>query len=258
VDLAGKRVLVTRPKGRSSELTSLLEGSGATAIEVPTIAIDPPDSWERADEAISNRDSFDWLAFNSAAAVAGFFERANSLDVPPEAFRHKIAVVGGATSRAVERHGLRVRLRPATSNAVQLAEELGAGDGRRILIPRAEEVPSNMKEMLQRSGWFAQEVPVYRTVTAPRDPRHETVRRGEFDVVTFASGSTARGFAELFGPPEDLGLDPSTPGGPLVASIGPVTTAAARNLGYRVDVTASEQSDAGLVEAIRGVGRLTT
>jgi uroporphyrinogen III methyltransferase / synthase len=61
------------------------------------------------------------------------------------------------------------------------------------------------------------------------------------DVVTFTSSSTVEHFCNL------VGVDRAPP---VVACIGPVTAATARQLGLRVDVEAEVHTVPGLVEAL--------
>jgi uroporphyrinogen III methyltransferase/synthase len=68
------------------------------------------------------------------------------------------------------------------------------------------------------------------------------LERGEVDAVTFTAASTARNFVQLVG---------AGTGGALVASIGPVTSAAARELGLQVNIEAAEYTIPGLLAAIR-------
>jgi uroporphyrinogen III methyltransferase/synthase len=65
----------------------------------------------------------------------------------------------------------------------------------------------------------------------------ETVRTA--DIVTFTSSSTARNFFSIVG--ESRALH---------ASIGPITSAAVRETGHRVDIEASEYTIEGLVDAL--------
>jgi uroporphyrinogen III methyltransferase/synthase len=68
--------------------------------------------------------------------------------------------------------------------------------------------------------------------------------RGEVDAVTFTASSTVKNFVELVG--ADVGRA-------KVASIGPVTSETARELGMAVDVEAAEYTTPGLVQALRGL-----
>ncbi|HET6229137.1 MAG TPA: uroporphyrinogen-III synthase, partial [Longimicrobiaceae bacterium] len=113
-----------------------------------------------------------------------------------------------------------------------------------ILLPRAEVARSVLPDALRGRGADVVEVAAYRTV--PDGAEAESVRRrlaaGEIDVVTFTSSSTAKNFVDLAG--TDLG-------GARVASIGPITSATARELGLTVDVEAEEYTISGLVAAVR-------
>ena len=67
-------------------------------------------------------------------------------------------------------------------------------------------------------------------------------RAGDVDTLTFTSSSTVANFCDAVG-----GLpDPQ----PLVVSIGPVTSATARERGLRVDAEADPHTIDGLVDAL--------
>ncbi|HUS57425.1 MAG TPA: uroporphyrinogen-III synthase, partial [Planctomycetota bacterium] len=66
------------------------------------------------------------------------------------------------------------------------------------------------------------------------------------DVITFTSASTARNFVNLVGKERAVALNRSAG----VASIGPITTQAARELGLHVAVEAAEHTVEGLTRAI--------
>ena len=63
-------------------------------------------------------------------------------------------------------------------------------------------------------------------------------------MAAFTSSSTVRNLVEL------LGGDRASLDGVRIASIGPVTSATARELGLRVDVEAHEHTVPGLVRAL--------
>lgn len=74
--LKGLRVLVTRASHQSKPFTEQLSQLGATVIELPLIAIKPPDSWDEVDTALASLHKYDWIIFASANAVNFFFDRA--------------------------------------------------------------------------------------------------------------------------------------------------------------------------------------
>jgi len=73
------------------------------------------------------------------------------------------------------------------------------------------------------------------------DARRRFVKEGA-DLITFTSSSTVENFLDLKLP---------WPAGMKVASIGPVTSATARERGLSVDVEAKQHDIPGLVSAIR-------
>src|SRR6266511_1582069 len=124
-----------------------------------------------------------------------------------------------------------------------LGEAFLAGSGE-VLLARADIASPELGSILRGKGYRAHDVAAYRTV--PLDRLEEGARRrldgGEVDWLAFTASSTVQGFARAYGGPP--------PGGVRVAVIGPVTAAAAKAAGMRVDATASEHTIPGLVAAI--------
>ena len=114
--------------------------------------------------------------------------------------------------------------------------------GERVLVARAEQARDVLPDGLTQLGYAVDVLPVYRTVTAEPDPADlARVRAGDVDAVTFTSSSTVANFCRLVGPL----VSP-----PLVISIGPVTSDAARAAGLRVDAEADPHDIDGLVAAV--------
>lgn len=90
------------------------------------------------------------------------------------------------------------------------------------------------------------DVPVYKTVTggANREELQHMLRAKEIHAVTFTSSSTVRNFVTL------LDGDLSLLEGVLLYSIGPITSATARELGLQIFKEAAEYTISGLVEAL--------
>ena len=93
--LAGKTILVTRSVGQSNQFSDRLTSAGAKVIEMPTLEIGPPSSWEALDQAILNLSSFNWLILTSSNGVDYFFSRLEKSGQDKTALAGvKIAVVG--------------------------------------------------------------------------------------------------------------------------------------------------------------------
>ena len=122
---------------------------------------------------------------------------------------------------------------------------LGAGD--RVLLPRAESARPELVEGLRSCGAQVDEVTLYRAAVPAKAPAEalDDLRAGRIDIVTFTSSSTVRNLAAM------LDGDIECLQKPLVACIGPITAATARELGLRVDVVASEHTVEGLVRELK-------
>jgi uroporphyrinogen III methyltransferase/synthase len=244
-------VIVTRAPEQAGEFSALLRERGAAVVEIPAIAIVPPESWEGVDRALERVSGYDWLVLTSANAVTWFFGRVRERlgDLRPLAGL-KICAVGPKTRALVERAGLAVAFVPKTYRAEALIEEAGeeAWRGARVLLPRAAEGRDVIPRMLDGLAAELDLVAVYRTVPSPegRELARRTLRGGGADAVTFTSGSTVASFAALFEPGELPALLDRV----AVACIGPVTADAARAAGLPVDVLAEAATLPALVEAL--------
>jgi uroporphyrinogen III methyltransferase/synthase len=116
---------------------------------------------------------------------------------------------------------------------------------RRFLFPAADIARETLPELLRSAGAQVEVVVAYRTVPAGDVLKSASslVERGDVDLVTFTSASTARSF---FARVDPRALEGRT----KTASIGPVTSAALRDLGVSPDVEAERSTTEGLVEAI--------
>jgi uroporphyrinogen-III synthase len=251
--LDDQRVVVTRARDQAGTLATLLEEEGARVLIVPTVAIADPPSWVGLDAALARlaADAYDWTLFASVNAVGKVCERLDTLGIGLDALkRTRLGAVGPATADALGQRGLHVDLRPEEYRGEALVPALGKNSGR-ALLPRALEAPRGIVVALQRGGWDVDEVAAYQTLP-PREETADTgaARAGDFDVLTFTSGSSARNFASHVAAPARLGLGSDDPSNKLVVCIGPPTAEAARAAGFRVDAVASEHTAAGLVTTL--------
>ena len=251
--LQGIRVLITRPEGQGSSLASALEEQGAEAIQLATIAIAPPASFCALDAALVTLRTYDWLVFTSANAVKAFAARAQRLGL--SANPRKIAVIGPATARAVLEAGIadRIDLQPSRFVAEALAEALTPEvKSKRILLVRAAVARDILPLALEQAGAEVTLAEAYRNVI----PRESTERLRELfaknppDLATFTSASTVDNLAALLAA-DGLVLPEQT----RLASIGPITSGAIRDHGWRVSAEAQEATIAGLVTAIVQLAR---
>lgn len=251
--LQGRTVVVTRAADQAAGLAEPLAALGAEVVLMPVIRIAPPADWAATDRALESLGSYDWLILTSTNGVDAFLGRLTSsgrsvADLEPL----RIAVVGRATADHLRAVGLEPDIVPGSFRAEAVVEALGAigpAGGSRVLLARAEEAREVLPADLGKFGFEVDVVPVYRLDTAPADPAVTSrFASGGVDVVTFASGGTARRFVEALAAG---GLDPLRTLDPVtVASIGPVTTEGLLELGIPVDVEAPEATAGSLAAAI--------
>ena len=250
--LFGQRVLVTRSRTQASRMCELLEDAGATAVELPAIAIAPPEDFAPLDSAVARLSSFGWVIFASVNAVDSVFERLYAQGLDARAFGSaSVGAIGPATTEALERRGIRPDFTPSRPVSAAALEELAAYDwsGVPVLLPAADIGRNELADGLSRLGADIERVTAYRTVTPPdAAQRARDAFANGIDIVTFTSSSTVRNLLALL--EEDGGKSREVLNGSLVACIGPVTAGTARELGLRVDIEAVEHTVDGLADAL--------
>lgn len=253
-DLANIRILVTRAASQSSSFGALLRQAGAEVMEMPTITITPPSTWEALDGAIAELEQCDWLILTSANAVSFLMERMAVVGRPVAALSGiKISVVGKKTAVCLAEYGHQPDFTPPSFVADSLIEHFPEPlVGQKILFPRVE---SGGRQVLVRAfrkaGAAVMEVPAYESRCPDAADEAVLAALGDrsIQVVTFASSKTVRHFAKLV----EQGLGAGwleRLEGVAIASIGPQTSATCRELLGRVDVEAKEYTLEGLTEAI--------
>jgi uroporphyrinogen III methyltransferase / synthase len=228
--LAGVTVAVTRARAQASGLAARLRELGATVVEAPTIRIEPLPF-----ELPDMRD-YDLLVLTSPNAVEALLLRAfdaRTLTGP------KIAVIGPGTADALRARGIKADILPQRAVGESLAAALAGLDVRRALVARAEQARDTVPDALRAAGAEVDILALYRTVAEPM-PAAARGAALRADWLTFASASAVRFFHASAGTLE----------GPRLASIGPVTSAALRELGHEPDVEAADHTPAGLVAAL--------
>ena len=243
--LFGKKVLVTRSRDQASELSELLRRYGAEPIEFPVIKISPPESFEELDAALERIEDYDWLLFTSANGVRAVMDRLRKLGRDVRWLKGpKVGAIGPKTAEAIECLGIKVDFVPKEFVAEAVVREFPDDPaGKRILIPRAQEAREVIPEKLQELGAQVDVVTCYQTQSGGSDgsDMSDRIQSGEIDIITFASSSTVKSFAERI---------PKVPEGVIIACIGPITAQTSESLGLKPDVVAEEYTIEGLVKGL--------
>jgi uroporphyrinogen III methyltransferase/synthase len=253
--LFGRRVLVTRPRDQAADLVERLTALGADAVVAPMIRIAPPQDPGPLMAAAADAANFDAIVFTSVNAVESFMTALLDGTRDVRALTGPLlCAVGSGTAERLARYGLKVDVVPSEFRAEAVVTALAARmpvDGRRVLLPHADIGREAIGDELRGSGAIVTDVIAYRTILddAARDDETDVygmLLQGRIDVVTFTSPSAIRNFVQVVGPDQAIDLLKQT----TVATIGPVTTEAAKQAGIPVAVQPSTYTIPALVEAI--------
>lgn len=244
--LAGKRVLVTRPRERAEALCFLLEDEGAEVEALPLLELLPPTNPAPLRAAAEQVGRYRWVLFTSPAAVEALAEALREAGTLSRLSSVKLGAVGPRTAHALEALGLQVAVVAERTTGLGLAEalrqDLRAGD--EVLLPAAEEGRRELQEALEGEGIPVTRVAAYRAeqLALPAEVRVRLAARPP-DVVVLASPRTAEALWEMPGGAELLTRA-------RVVAIGPTTSAAVQALEVPVAAVARTPTPEGLLEAV--------
>jgi hydroxymethylbilane synthase len=243
VHLRTRAVLDTRPE-LDPVAAALLDKQGLRVVHAPTVAIAPLTDSGELDRVRAHLGDYDWVVLTSKRGVDALFNTQHR--IAPASVRW--AAVGPVTARALRNRGVEVDAQPAVAvgDAIPAAmAERGPLRGARVLLARADAASQALPELLRGRGVHVDDVVAYRSIAAPAGSR-ERVKAAltdpELEAVVFASRSAVRGLAALAGE-SSRRLKAFT--------IGPKTSAAARELGFAVAGEAMVTDARGLTSAVK-------
>jgi uroporphyrinogen-III synthase len=207
------RVLVTRVAAQGEPLVEALRREGFEPVPCPLIEVEPI-----GDDPI-DAGGYDWVIVTSANGAEELAKRRLG-ELP------RVAAIGNATAAALRRHGIAPDFVPSVSTQEGLVEEFPQPVGRALFVA-AEGARGVIASRLA-----ADVHAVYRTRALKPDALPNA------DVAVVASPSAARALAAV------------TVELPVV-SIGPHTSAAARDAGLTLVAEAAAPTTSALVAAVR-------
>ena len=255
--LAGRSVVVTRPREQAASLVEPLEALGASVLLAPTIRIEPRPLDDEVASVLRELATYQLVVFTSGNAVrvfAGYLARGAEDGGMPAG--PVVAAVGPATAAALEKHGLACHLVPdeyVAEGLLDAFEERAAPTaGARVLIPCAGDARDVLPETLRERGAEVDVLRIYDTVAVAK-LAVPAAQVEAADYITFTSASTARRLAGLLTAADQAGAGRPLSerlAGARLCSIGPITSQALRDLGLPVAVEALDYTAAGLAAAI--------
>ncbi|MDP9188912.1 MAG: uroporphyrinogen-III C-methyltransferase [Actinomycetota bacterium] len=242
--LHGARVVVTRARAQASALARRLEAFGAEVVELPAIRIEPRIESDEVRHAVEALHTYALVCLTSTNGAHLLFEAMEAQGRDARALANAtVAAIGPGTAHALARHGISADLVPERFVAESLVEAIAELplQGKPVLVARAAQARDLLPDALRERGADVDVVALYETVT--EEPSAEAVVAAQqADFVTFTSSSTVTNLVDALG--ERMPRDAR------VISIGPVTSAAARDAGLQVHAEAKRHDVDGLVEAL--------
>jgi uroporphyrinogen-III synthase len=248
------RVAVTRAAGRTDTLAARLTAAGVQVHEVPltrVVRCDPA-PLHAALQALGDTRWILLTSVNAVDVLADAVAVTGTTDAVQDCW---FAVVGEVTARAAAAHGWHADVVPSQYRAEELLDALASRSdvrGQGVLYPCAAGARDVLPEGLRTLGARVQVIATYESVPDLDGQRllAHLLAAGDLDLVTVAAPSAVDALAEAV-PPERAAQV-------ALASIGPVTSKAARQAGFRVVLEANPYTVDALARGIvdwRGGGR---
>lgn len=240
--LAGKRIVVTRPRGAQVDLTRRLRQLGADVIECPLIRIG-----YRAG-VTTDRDRLarvEWLVFTSLHGVRGFWGALDASGLDGRAIGHaRVAAVGSKTAAELWNVGrIRADLVPDEHRAAAMVETLREQmrPGAHVLFPCGTLAREELPDGLRAAGASVEELEVYETHPTPPDSGTLAQLHAGVDAVLLYSPSGVRALID----------HRDAIGQAKLICVGPTTAAAVRELKLGEPLVPETYGDDGVIELVR-------
>ena len=196
--LAGRGIVVTRPREHALALAERIRAAGADPILFPTIEILPPENAATLSSLIARLDGFQLAIFVSPSAAMRGHAMVIASRSWPKGLR--VAAVGNGTATALEERGLHAVLAPAgAADSEALAElpELQDLQGRSVVIFRGQGGREWLRTRLEARGARVEYAECYRRAR-PEVDAGRLLARWQSGGIEAVSITSAEGLANLF------------------------------------------------------------
>jgi len=192
--LAGRRILVTRPRELAQGLAALIAQAGGEPVLYPALEIRDPEDAGAARAALARLQEFDLAVFVSPSAVRKAFELLGT----PWPTRVRAAALGAGTRRELEARGVASVVAPedgADSDALLALAPMRQLEAARVLILRGAGGRELIGETLAARGAQVSVVECYRRAR----PAPGAAPAGALDAACANSGETLDNLVALLG-----------------------------------------------------------
>ena len=233
--LEGRSIAVTGER-RAQEQAALVRALGGEPFLCPTarVAWEPddtaPERW--TDAVLGGADDVVFMTgMGTERLLAHVAEVGRTAEVVAALAAARVTVRGSKAQPVLRRHGVRVDLVPKPATSTGVLHALGSDlTGRRAVLQLAGPEPSPLADGMRAAGAEVVAVCLYRyqsdAIVGAADPLVDAILRGQIDAVTFTSAAAVDGLvAAAIARGEWPGVRRRL-NNLVVASVGPVTTAA--------------------------------
>ena len=201
--LAGRGILITRPREHAGGLAGRIRAEGGEPIVFPAIEILPLEDSAPLERIIAQLDGFQLAIFISQTAAARGHAAVIAQRAWPKSLR--VAAVGAGTAAALKRLGFDAVIAPegqADSEALAALPELAELRGKSVVIFRGRGGREWLRAALEARGARVEYAECYRRARPMADPAPllERWRRGGIDAVSLTSAEGLTNLFELLGP----------------------------------------------------------
>jgi uroporphyrinogen-III synthase len=201
--LAGRGIVITRPREHASALAERIRAVGGDPILFPTIEILPPGNPEAIAAIIARLERFQLAIFVSPTAAVVGHGMVSAGRGWPEGLR--VAAVGAGTARALQGRGFREVISPpgeADSEALAALPELGDLRGASIVIFRGQGGREWLRTELEGRGARVEYAECYRRARPGAAAGGLLARwqTGGVDAVSVTSAEGLENFSAMLGP----------------------------------------------------------
>ena len=260
--LAGKKVAVLESRlGR--QLAELVAQKGGIPLHAPALAELPDLDPQKIAELVRSLEArpAKLFVFQTGVGTKALFGATDALSVTEKFLSSlksaTIAARGPKPTAALRARGVRIDCNaadPFTSHEVLACTKDIALKGERVIVQRHGAANTELDRAFEARGAEVAEIPTYRWSmpkdTAPLEALVGALERGELHAVLFTNAEQAR---NLFSVSKKLGKEAvvkKSLNQILVASIGPVASAALREAGVKIGVEASPPKLGALLSAV--------
>jgi uroporphyrinogen-III synthase len=199
--LAGRRIVVTRPKGQADTLVALIRQAGGEPLEIPALEIRDLPDLAPFYSVVERLASFDTAIFVSRNAVRKAFALIGARPWPAQP---RVASVGNGSREELASHGITDVIAPGgrpDSEALLALPEFAAVAGKRIAIFRGEGGRTLLGDTLSARGALVEQAACYRRANPAQSAALLAAawERGKLDAVTVSSVDGLANLLEMLG-----------------------------------------------------------